>query len=269
LLAVPLLAMSMAVAANPHHGMMAGHGSALTAGPVLGVGVSDLSPDTLSARGLEHGVRVETVAADSPAAAAGLQAGDVLVEMGGKAVYSGERLKWLVGQAPAGEPIAVKFLRGDSTQTASVTFASGATDRAQGGAEARSSGWPVLGLRFQPMTPDLRAASGAPDGLGVVVTQVMDQGPAARAGLAVGDVIVRIDRRAIHGAQDVQRALGFFNPGDTVEIEVIRAQQRETVTATLGDAGGRMLGHGLPMWGHGMPPMGMAPGCHHPGHGHP
>jgi S1-C subfamily serine protease len=260
LAAVPILTTSLAAVANPHHGAATGGDR------MLGVGVSDLSPETLDARGLEHGVRVETVAPSSPAAAAGLKDQDILVEMGGKAVYSGERLRWLVRQAPADQAIPLKVLRGDAPQSVTVQFpaapaAPAAPARpAQAQGADQTQGWPVLGLRFQPMTPDLRAASGAPEGLGVVVVDVSTQGAAAAAGIAAGDVITRIDRRSIHSPQDIQRALGFFDPGDSVEIEVLRETQPKILTARLGSNESLVPGH---------PHVGCGQGLSHgPGHGY-
>jgi hypothetical protein len=55
LAAVPMLTLSLAAVANPHHD------ASVDAGRLLGVGVSDLSSEALSARGLEHGLLVETV----------------------------------------------------------------------------------------------------------------------------------------------------------------------------------------------------------------
>jgi S1-C subfamily serine protease len=261
LLTIPLMALSLAVVANPHQGPA--DGPART----LGVGVSNLSPEALGTRGLEHGVLVETVAPGSPAAAAGLQAQDIIVEMAGKPVYSGERLQWLVREAPAGEAIALAFRRGESLQTGSVAFPPAATDRAGPAAGDVSGGWPVLGLRFQPMTPDLRSAFGSPEDLGVLVVDVVDGSAAATAGIAAGDIIVRIDRRSIHSSRDVHRALGFFDPGETVEVEVIRDRARRVLTARLGAPEPQMLGHSCPEHGGGGHPM-MPHGWSHPWRGH-
>jgi len=252
LAAVPVLTISLAAVANPHHGASVG------AGRALGVGVSDLSPETLNTRGLEHGVLVETVTPSSPAAAAGLKNEDILIEMDGKAVYSGERLRWLVRQAPPDQEIPLKVFRGDALQSTSVRFPATPARPAQSQGADQSQGWPVLGLRFQPMTPDLRAALGASEGLGVLVVEVADQGAAAAAGIAVGDVITRIDRRSIHSSQDIHRALGFFDPGDSVEIEVLRETQPKILTARLGSTESLVPGH---------PHVGCGQGLSH-GHGH-
>jgi S1-C subfamily serine protease len=262
-LVVPLVALSVAVSANPHHG------SSPPPARTLGVGVINLSSEALSARGLEHGVLIQTVAPGSPAAAAGLQAEDVLVEMGGKPVYSAERLQWLVRQATEGEAIPVKLQRGEGLQTTSVAFPVASADAQAAETSAPSGGWPVLGVRFQPMTPDLRAAFGAPEDVGVLVAEVMGAGAAEKAGVTAGDIIVRIDRRVIRSAHDVHRALGFFNPGESVELELVRGGQRRVVTAQLGGAGGDVVGKRCDGHGPGAHPVAEPHGWRHPGHGHP
>jgi serine protease Do len=262
-LAVPLLAVSVTASANAHQGP---NGSPAR---MLGVGVSEISPSDLSARGLDHGVRIQMVAPGSPAAAAGLKTGDILVEIGGKAVYSLERLQWLVGKASAGESTPVKLLRGDTLETAAVSFpVANAPTGETGDAPSKASGWPVLGLLVQPLTPDLRAAFGAPEGSGVLVREVMEQGPAAKAGITAGDIIVRIDRRVAQSPQDVYRALGFFDPGASVDIEVIRDRRSKVVTATLGSAQQQRPGHGRGCGPHGHPMMGPY-GWQLPWHGYP
>jgi serine protease Do len=270
-MAIPLLLTSVA--------SQAGHHASATAGDerALGVGVTELAPDAANAKGLDHGVRVDVVKPGSPAAAAGLQAGDILIEMGGKAVYSGERLRWLVKQAPENEPVPVKFLRNDATQTASVRFGTADDAGAEASAGGGAPGWPALGIRFQPITPDLRSAMGLSDDRGVLVTEVADDGAAKKAGIAVGDVIVRIDRRTIRSGQDLRRAVGFFNPGDTVAVEVVRNRATQVLSAQLGSVNPALMGqlsgphgghhsmmgpHGWMPHGSMMGPHGAHPYCH-------
>jgi hypothetical protein len=58
-----------------------------------------------------------------------------------------------------------------------------------------------------------------------------------------GDVLLRIDRREIRSLGDVYRALAFFDPGETVEVEVLRDGENQVLEATFG---GRMPRTGMP-----------------------
>jgi len=92
-------------------------------GKMLGVHISDLPNARLDAADLGYGVQVERVQADSAAAGAGIQVGDLIVEFAGKPVLSGERLRWLVRRAEAGKPLDVKLMREGKPVSVTVTLA--------------------------------------------------------------------------------------------------------------------------------------------------
>lgn len=73
---------------------------------------------------------------------------------------------------------------------------------------------------------------------GVLISGLVPQSPAARAGLAVGDVIVRIDDTPVDNLHDYQGVLASHEPGDTITITVLRGEETLTMTATLEERGG-------------------------------
>ena len=85
---------------------------------------------------------------------------------------------------------------------------------------------------LDPTTADELGVSGVTSG--VVIAGVGDRTPAEEAGLRAGDVVVGIDGKAITSKDDVRKAITAKKPGDTMTIEVDRAGQRRTLTATLG-----------------------------------
>ena len=90
-------------------------------------------------------------------------------------------------------------------------------------------------LGFSPLdvSPELRDFLGAPKDGGVVVQSVKEGGPAAKAGLRVGDVVTAIDGKLVESAWTVGDTLDDKKAGDTVRIDIIRNHQRQTITATL------------------------------------
>ncbi|OYY93445.1 MAG: hypothetical protein B7Y41_11825 [Hydrogenophilales bacterium 28-61-23] len=80
-------------------------------GKALGVMVSDLSDARLDELGLGYGIEVKSVQPDTAAAAAGIKAGDLILEFAGKPVTSAERLRWLVRKAEAGKSQEIKLMR--------------------------------------------------------------------------------------------------------------------------------------------------------------
>jgi membrane-associated protease RseP (regulator of RpoE activity) len=90
-----------------------------------------------------------------------------------------------------------------------------------------------LGLHLQPLSEELRKFFGAPDKEGVLVAQVEDKSPAAKAGFKPGDVVVEVGDRAVDDAGDVIAAVAERKEGDKVPVVVVRDRKRYTLTATL------------------------------------
>jgi hypothetical protein len=106
--------------------------------------------------------------------------------------------------------------------------------------------WQLL-LKHYPTTPAGQKATeqvprlsrmpylgaGFTDG-GATVNQIAPRGPAADAGLRVGDVVVRFDKVDVASEQDITRVLGARNPGDRVAVEVRRGEKSVPLTMKLG-----------------------------------
>lgn len=110
--------------ACPHGHAKPYHGAAMAPGRMLGVMVAALPNASLDELGLGYGVRVAGVRPGSAAEAAGIQADDLILEVDGKPVYSGDRLRWLVRQGEEGKAVAIKLQRNQEVMTLSATPAS-------------------------------------------------------------------------------------------------------------------------------------------------
>lgn len=91
---------------------------------------------------------------------------------------------------------------------------------------------PRLGVLVMGMTPELRRHFGAPAQRGVLIAQVEPGSVAARAGLMVGDVLVRVDRRSVRNREDVIQALAAHGSG-RIRLSVIRQGQLIRLDATI------------------------------------
>ncbi len=93
-----------------------------------------------------------------------------------------------------------------------------------------------IGLVPVTLSPRMAEQLGAPAEEGAVVVGVEEGGPADRAGVEPGDVIVAIDGEPVRLAEDVVAAVRKHDPGDTVELEIRRADgTSETVSVTLAE----------------------------------
>jgi serine protease Do len=97
-------------------------------------------------------------------------------------------------------------------------------------------GW--LGVVLQPLTPELAASLGSEGRKGVLVTEVMPDSPAARAGLKAGDVVLEVDGRKIEHPADVARAVGLAAPGRRTKVTLWRDNALHTIAAVLGETPG-------------------------------
>ena len=96
-------------------------------------------------------------------------------------------------------------------------------------------GW--LGVSIQPLTPELARSFGAKEAAkGVLISDVVPESPAARAGLKPGDILLEFDGKRMEGPSDLQRAVGFFAPGQSARVKVWRDQGERTVEVKIGEA---------------------------------
>ena len=88
-----------------------------------------------------------------------------------------------------------------------------------------------LGVQIQDLNEELGDALGVPDGKGVLVTDVVKDTPASRAGIKGGDVIVRVDDKTVEDTNDLRSALR--DKEGRVSVTVVRRGARRTVEAEL------------------------------------
>jgi len=93
----------------------------------------------------------------------------------------------------------------------------------------------TLGIGAQDITPDLSSAFNLSTSKGAVVTQVMVNSPADKAGLHVGDIITAVNGTEIKNANDVVNAVGFIRVDSKAAISILRNNKSMTVNATLSD----------------------------------
>lgn len=97
----------------------------------------------------------------------------------------------------------------------------------------RHGGGAFLGVQPSDLTPELRTHFGVPDDAGVMIGKVVDDSPAFRAGLEVGDIVTAVDGEAVVSATDLLRAIRGQDHTDTVVLEVWRDGQVQKISATL------------------------------------
>ena len=93
-------------------------------------------------------------------------------------------------------------------------------------------GW--LGVQIQPVTADIAESLGLADAEGALVTAPQADAPAAKAGIAAGDVVTAVDGDMVKDPRDLAKKIAAMDPGKTVDITVWRNGKSESVKVELG-----------------------------------
>jgi len=97
-------------------------------------------------------------------------------------------------------------------------------------------GW--LGVYIQPLTPDAAESLGISDRRGALVSDVTSGGPAEKAGIRSGDVIVGFDGKEIRDQHELPQVVALTKPGKTVDVRLIRGGKETAVPVTIAEMAG-------------------------------
>ena len=219
---------------------------------------------------------ITNVDPDSPADRAKLEEGDIVLEIGGRAVagpdvLAAEIRKRKPGQEVVlrlerdGRPLEVKAKLGEMAEDEAMKemmarfpglFAPGPETmfkarpgappaapnaEAPGARTPQAPGWTFetrrfIGLWGSDLTPELAAHFGVKDGPAVVISKLTEDGPAARAKLRVGDVIVSADGKRIKSGDELIDLVQSKAKGETIKLEVLRDKKTLTVAVEVAEA---------------------------------
>jgi serine protease Do len=185
----------------------------------LGVRIQEVTDDIAGGLGMKSpsGALVAGVTDKGPADAAGIVAGDVIIEFDGQKVSAMHELPRLVADEPIGKEVPVKVLRKGEEKT--ITVKLGRLEDDDKTAEADTSN-PApeappakviagpLGLTLSDLSPDVRKKFGIKDSVnGVVVTGIEAGSAAAEKRLQAGDVIVEVAQKQVSTPEDVEKRI--------------------------------------------------------------
>ena len=191
----------------------------------LGVHIQNLTPDIAAALGVDakRGAVVAQVGKGSPAAKAGIEAGDVIVAVNDEPVENASDLRNKIGLMPIDKPVTLEVLRGGDRRTVTVRLA----PRATATASANDIDPRLAGAEFGPIQP---GTPGYGQIEGVQVRGIAKGSPAWNAGLRPGDIIGSVNRMRVRSpakfAEAVRQVKGplllNIRRGDAALFLVIR-----------------------------------------------
>jgi serine protease Do len=174
----------------------------------LGVQIQSVTPDIADSLGLKktQGALVAQPQADSPAAKAGIQAGDVITAVEGQPVTDSHELARKIGGMPPGSSVKIDIWRNGQTKTLTLTLGElPNTRQANAGTEEQHHTGNAVARLGMSLAPANEVSGAGQEG--VVITDVDPNGTAADRGLGVGDVILDVGGKAVSSASDVRSAL--------------------------------------------------------------
>ncbi|MEM9443606.1 MAG: PDZ domain-containing protein, partial [Pseudomonadota bacterium] len=204
----------------------------------LGVHIQSVDSDLADSLGLanDSGALVSRVTDDGPAAAFGIEQGDVIISFGGQAIETLRDLTRAVADTAPGAEADVVVWRDGEEKTLSVEVAQMPSEQTLAGIEqddAVDEEAPRLGLALARLDQSLRAEMDLPDNLdGAIVTDVLPGSPAADKGLRQGDVIIEADHQEVADPKTVAEAVkAAAERGDKAILLLIKRGDQDRFVA--------------------------------------
>ncbi len=182
----------------------------------LGVRIQTVTDEIAESLQLDRsrGALVAGVTEGGPAEKAKIEAGDVILSFDGKPVPNMTQLPRIVAETQIGKEVPVEVWRKGKSRSLRVTVgelpeteqlaAAEAAPTPKGGAGEAEKAVDLLGLKVAPLTPELRQRYDIKDDVkGVVVTEVVADGPAAKKDIRAGDVIVEVSQSEVRSPDEV------------------------------------------------------------------
>ena len=195
----------------------------------IGVRIDQVSKEVAESLGMTQakGALVRGVEPDSPAAKAGVEPGDIILKFDGKEIDKSVDLPRLVGNTKPGTRSSLTVLRRGSTRDLSVQVAELEAERPETRAAApepkpapSSSAVQALGLTLSELSADDAKTLKLKGGVRIVGVT----GPATRAGLREGDVIVAVANSEVTSVKDVEAALARLDKNKPVSLLLRRGE---------------------------------------------
>jgi serine protease Do len=177
----------------------------------LGVRIQNVTEELADALGLEEAAgALVTDVPEGPAAASGMQSGDVILSFDGREVADTRELVRRVGNTAVGATVPVTVFRNGEMTTLDVTLGRRETAEAVPASAPATEPVPqeLLGMEVTGLTDELRAQLDLPEGAeGLVVTEIDEASPAFDKGLRRGDLITEAGQEKVADAGDLASAI--------------------------------------------------------------
>jgi serine protease Do len=176
----------------------------------LGIMPQDVTPGIAKAFGEKEarGVLVGDVSPNSPAQAAGLQRGDIILEVNGKPISDSNQLRMSISMMQPGSEVKLRVVRHGNQNDMTIKLNELPTEQANAKTEDRGTDQALEGVEVANLNPQTaQQLNLPPTTTGVVVTEVNPSSPMADSGLQKGDVIQEVNHQPVKNVAEFQNAI--------------------------------------------------------------
>ncbi len=200
----------------------------------LGVTVQALNQELADSFGLEKtdGALINEIVKGSPADKAGLQRGDIILTYDGQRIAELNDLPRLVAATPVDKTVKVTFYRDGKQRTVKVTIGK-LVEGSQETTTADKEMGGTLGLTVANLTPELVERFSLEGEVGILITKIDPDGPAAEANLRVGDLIIEADGSEVKTVSKFEEIVGGKAVGKVLRLLIQRKSTLLYTTVTV------------------------------------
>jgi len=177
----------------------------------LGVGIQNMTKDLAESFDLRQtdGILVSSVQQDSPASAAGLKQGDVIIRMDGVPLENVSELRNKVALTAPGTKTMLRVIRQGREKKIQITIGEQPANFGQTGDQSwtKKNSLDQFGLTLQELSPELAERFGYVKNSGLIISDIKPDSPAATAGLKPGQLVEEVNRQKVNTLKKLKQAV--------------------------------------------------------------
>jgi serine protease Do len=188
----------------------------------LGVGIQDVNQEISGYYGLEEnqtGTLVTAVFPGDPAEKAGIEQGDIIIEVNGKDVSSSRDLTGIIANIGVGDKAKVKVLRNGKEKNFNVKIAKREDSTASVDDSTNSD---KIGIHVSGLTQEIARRFNLDNAKGVIVDKVLPESKGYNAGIQTGDIIKEINRTTIATTDDYEKEIRKVEKDKSISMLILR-----------------------------------------------
>jgi len=178
--------------------------------------------------GVEYGIQVFGIVDDSPAAEAGMQKDDIILELDGNKLFNYDQFTKMLKLYKPGQKVKLKIYRDGEYKTLKLTLAN------KEDFEPKPEYKAYLGVYLTDLSEKGYEKKGLNTSYGVLISDVVDDGPCAEAGVLGGDVMLDLAGQHVYTSDQISKMLASMEPEQSVNVDVFRDGEYKTFAVVLG-----------------------------------